>query len=187
MTPSSADIIVYWGFGEVVDPDVRKPLVIPAWCDPQARNYRLSWADILIGVLIVDHERFVFATPKAVVINAPRPESALEWLRGKAFGMIPRFDLATPHGTFRLYLSRPSTSAPLFGEHAAVDTSEKVAQAGDALGSLVGIFSQAGSVFQIADMVKQAIEAGADYKEVRQGHAAARALRARLEPPAQEH
>ncbi len=95
----------------VVDQVVRKPLVIPAWCDPQARNYRLPWADTLIGVLIVDDERFVFVTPKAVVINASRRESALEWLRGKAFGMIPRFDLVTPHGTFRLYLSRPSSIA----------------------------------------------------------------------------
>jgi hypothetical protein len=86
----------------------REPLVIPAWCDPKARNYRLSWADILVGLLIVDDHRFVFATPKGVIFDAPRPESALEWLRGKGFGMIPRFDLVTPHGTFRLYLSRPS-------------------------------------------------------------------------------
>ena len=174
------------GFGEVVEQDLRKPLVIPAWCDPQARNYRLSWADTLIGVLIVDDEQFVFVTPKAVVINASRRESALEWLRGKAFGMIPRFDLVTPHGTFRLYMSRPSTTAPLFGKHAAVDTSEKIAQTGDALGSLAGIFSQAGSVFQIAELVNQAIEAAADYKEVRQGRAAARALSARLKPPVKE-
>jgi hypothetical protein len=58
-------------------------------------------------------------------------------------------------------LSRPSTTAPLFGKHAAVNISEKIAQAGDALGSLAGIFPQAGSVFQMADLVNRAIEAAA--------------------------
>ena len=38
------------------------PLVVAAWCDPQARAYRLSWADVLIGLLIVGNDRIVFAT-----------------------------------------------------------------------------------------------------------------------------
>lgn len=94
----------------------RQPLIMPAWCDPESRTYRLSWADILVGLLMVDDERLVFATPSGVRFNAMRSKSSLEWRRGKGFGMIPRFDLSTPQGSFRLYLSRPSTTAPLYRE-----------------------------------------------------------------------
>jgi len=45
---------------------------VAAWCDPQARTYRLSWADVLIGLLIVGDDRIVFVTPDRVVVNAPR-------------------------------------------------------------------------------------------------------------------
>ena len=78
--------------------DATEPLVVPAWCDPESRNYRMSWADTLVGLLMIDDERFVFATPKGVTFNVPRLESTLEWRRGKGFGMIPRIDLSTPQG-----------------------------------------------------------------------------------------
>jgi hypothetical protein len=84
-----------------------QPLAVAAWCDPQARTYRLSLADVLIGLLIVGDDRIVFATADRVVVNAPREESAVEWRRGKGFGMIPTLDLVTREGRFRLYLSRP--------------------------------------------------------------------------------
>ena len=92
------------------------PLAVAAWCDPRVRTYRLSWADVLIGVLIFGDDRIVFATPDRVVVNARRAESAVEWRRGKGFGMIPTLDLVTRESHFRLYLSRPSTTAPLFGD-----------------------------------------------------------------------
>jgi hypothetical protein len=153
------------------------PLAVAAWCDPQARAYRLSWADVLIGLLIVGDDRIVFATPDRVVVNAPRVESAVQWRRGKGFGMIPTLDLVTQEGRFRLYLSRPSTTAPLFGTHAAGEIGGTLAGMGDALGSLTGVLSVAGGV---AGIVGNAMSAGADFREMRQGREAARALRARL-------
>jgi len=76
--------------------DVSDPLVVPAWwIDPQSPKFR---RDILVGLLMVDDERFVFATPSGVKFNAPRSEARLEWRRGKGFGMIPRIDLSTPQG-----------------------------------------------------------------------------------------
>jgi len=156
------------------------PLAVAAWCDPQARAYRLSWADVLIGVLIVGDDRIVFATPGLVVVNVPRSEAAVEWRRGKGFGMIPTLDLVTREGRFRLYLSRPSTTAPLFGEHAAGEIGDTLAQLGGALGTLAGVLSIAGGV---AGIVGNALSAGADFREVRQGREAARALRVRLGHP----
>jgi hypothetical protein len=38
------------------------PLAVAAWCDPQARTYRLSWAEVLIGLLIAGDDRIVFVT-----------------------------------------------------------------------------------------------------------------------------
>ena len=103
------------------------PLAVAAWCDPQARTYRLSWADVLIGLLIAGDDRIVFVTTDRVVVTAPLAESAVEWRRGKGFGMIPTFDLVTREGRFRFYLSRPSTTAPLFGKHAAGEIGDKLA------------------------------------------------------------
>ena len=157
------------------------PLVVAAWCDPQARAYRMSWADVLIGLLIVGDDRIVFVTPDEVVVNAPRAASAVEWRRGKGFGMIPTLDLVTREDRFRLYLSRPSTTAPLFGKHAAGEMGDKLAQLGDALGSLAGVLSVGGGV---AGIVGNALSAGADVREMRQGREAASALRARLAQPA---
>jgi hypothetical protein len=95
--------------------------------------------------------------------------------------MIPTLDLVTREGRFRLYLSRPSTTAPLFGKHAAGEIGDKLAGMGDALGSLTGVLSVAGGV---AGIVGNAMSAGADFREMRQGREAARALRARLGQPA---
>ncbi len=114
--------------------EAREPLAVPAWCDPQSRTYRLSWADILVGLLVVDDERFVFATPAGVVFNALRSESTLAWRRGKGFGMIPRFDLLTPQGSFRLYLSRPSTTAPLYGPSTLAEVGEKLSDPNPQIG-----------------------------------------------------
>jgi hypothetical protein len=161
------------------------PLVVPAWCDPQVRNYRLSWADILVGLLVADDERFVFATPAGVVFNAPRSQSMLAWRRGKAFGMIPRFDLSTVQGSFRLYLSRPSTTAPLYRPGTAAEVGEKLAEAGDTLGGLLDLVTKFGGIVQLAGAVGQFMEARADYREMRQGRAAARALRAKISAPPQ--
>ena len=157
------------------------PLVVAAWCDPQARAYRLSWADVLVGLLIVGDDRIVFATPGRVVVNALRAESAVEWRRGKGLGMIPTLDLVTREGRFRLYLSRPSTTAPLFGEHAAGEIGDALAQVGGAFSALAGVLSVAGGMAAIAG---SALSAGADFREMRQGREAARALRARLGQPA---
>jgi hypothetical protein len=157
--------------------DGQAPLAVAAWCDPQARNYRLSWADVLIGLLIVDNDRIVFATPGQVVVNAPQAESAVEWRRGKGFGMIPTLDLVTREGRFRLYLSRPSTTAPLFGKHAAAEIGDTLNQMSDAAGALTGVLSTVGGV---AGIVGNALSAAADFREMRHGREAARALRARL-------
>jgi hypothetical protein len=153
----------------VMSTQVAGPLTVPAWCDPQSRTYRLSWADILVGLLVVDDERFVFATPAGVVFNALRSESVLTWRRGKAFGMIPQFDLSTPHGSFRLYLSRPSTTAPLYGKSTLAEVGEKLSEAGDALGSLLDLLTKFGGVVQLAGAAGDFMEARADYREMRQG------------------
>lgn len=134
--------------------NVSEPLTVPAWCDPESRNYRLSWQDILVGLLVVDDERFVFATPSGVKFSALRSESRLQWRRGKGFGMIPQFDLMTPHGSFRFYLSRPSTTAPLYDPNVT------------GLRGVVGVMSGA-----------------EDFRQVRQGRDAARALREKLGSP----
>jgi hypothetical protein len=160
--------------------DVGEPLVVPAWCDPESRNYRLSWADTLVGLLMIDDERIVFATPSGVKFNALRPESTLEWRRGKGFGMIPRFDLLTPQGSFRLYLSRPSTTAPLYGPSTVAEVGEQLSRAGDVLGALFG------SLFPLIGGVGEFMLAREDYRQLRQGRDAAGALRARISSPPHE-
>jgi hypothetical protein len=155
--------------------DVTGPLVAPAWCDPESRNYRMSWADTLVGLLMIDEERLVFATPSGVTFNVPRSASTLEWRRGKGFGMIPRFDLSTPAGSFRLYLSRPSTSAPLYSETVAAEVGEQLSTAGDAFGALFD-----GGVLPLVGVVGNIMSAQADFREMRRGRAAARALRAKV-------
>lgn len=80
----------------------------------------------------------------------------------------------------RPMLSRPSTTAPLFGKHAAGEIGDNLAGMGDALGSLTGVLSVAGGV---AGIVGNAMSAEADFREMRQGREAARALRARLSQP----
>lgn len=157
--------------------EVTKPLVVPAWCDPESRNYRLSWADTLVGLLMIDDERFVFATPSKVMFNVPRSESTLEWRRGKGFGMIPRFDLSTPAGSFRLYLSRPSTTAPLYNDTVAAKVGEQLSAAGDVLDATVGGF------LPLIGVVGDVMSAQADFRELRQGRAAASALRAKISLP----
>jgi hypothetical protein len=146
---------------------VTGPLVVPAWCDPESRNYRLSRADALVGLLMIDDERFVFATPSGVTFNVPRSESTLEWRRGKGFGMIPRLDLSTPAGSFRLYLSRPSTSAPLYSQTVAAEVGEQLSTAGDALGALFD-----GGVLPLVGVVGNIMSAQADFREMRRGRAA---------------
>ena len=42
--------------------------------------------------------------------------------------MIPTLELVTREARFRLYLRRPSTTAPLFGTHAAGEIGEKLAE-----------------------------------------------------------
>ena len=158
--------------------DAAGPLLVPTWCDPESRNYRMSWADTLVGLLMTDDERFVFATPSGVTFNVPRSESTLEWRRGKGFGMIPRFDLATPAGSFRLYLSRPSTTAPLYSETVAAKVGEQLSAAGDALGALFE-----GGDLPLVGVVGNIVSAQADLRELRQGRAAASALRARISSP----
>ena len=148
------------------------------------RTYRLSWADILVGLLVADDERFVFATPAGVVFNALRSQSMLAWRRGKAFGMIPRFDLSTVQGSFRLYLSRPSATAPMYRPATAAEVGEKLA-GGDTLGGLLDLVTKFGGIVQLAGAVGQFPEARADYREIRQGHAAARALRAKISAQSQ--
>lgn len=162
--------------------DASGPLAVPAWCDPQSRTYRLSRADILVGLLVVDDERFVFVTPSRVVFNALRSESALKWHRGRAFGMIPRFDLSTRQGSFRLYLSRPSTTAPLFGPSTLPDVGEQLSQVGDTLGTVFEGLTLFSGVFQLGSATGQTMSAWADFREQRQGRAAASALRARTSP-----
>jgi hypothetical protein len=162
--------------------DASGPLAVPAWCDPQSRTYRLSRADILVGLLVVDDERFVFVTPSRVVFNALRSESTLKWHRGRAFGMIPRFDLSTRQGSFRLYLSRPSTTAPLFGPSTLPDVGEQLSQAGDTLGTALEGLTLLSGVFQLGSAAGQIMSAWADFREQRQGRAAASALRARTNP-----
>jgi len=146
------------------------------------RNYRLSWAKTLVGLLTIDDERFVFATPSGVTFNVPRSESTLEWRRGKGFGMIPRFDLSTPAGSFRLYLSRPSTSAPLYSETIAAKAGEQLSAAGDALSALFD-----GGALPLVGVVGNIMSARADFREQRQGRASARALRARISSPPRAH
>jgi hypothetical protein len=165
--------------------------VVPAWCDPESRNYRLSWHDTLIGLLVVDDERFIFATPSGVKFNVPRSESSLEWRRGKAFGMIPRFDLLTPQGSFRLYLSRPSTTAPLYNPSVAAQVADALNNVGGALNnlsSLVGIFflgvaHAISGVGAVASITADVMSAREDYRAVRQGRAAARALSLKISSP----
>jgi hypothetical protein len=161
-----------------LDAEVGKPpLAVAAWCDPQAKTYRLSWADVLIGLLIVDNDRLIFATPDQVVINTSQGESAIEWRRGKGFGMIPTFDLVTRDGRLRLYLSRPSTTAPLFGKQAAAEIGDRLLQISEVADPLTGLLSTVGGV---AGLVGNALSAVADYREMRHGREAARALRDRL-------
>jgi hypothetical protein len=157
--------------------DVTEPLVVPAWCDPESRNYRMSWADTLVGLLMINDERLVFATPSAVTFNVPRSESTLEWRRGKGFGMIPRFDLSTPAGSFRLYLSRPSTTAPLYSDTIAAKIGEQLSTAGDVLDALFG------GVLPLVGVAGEVMTGQADLRELRQGRAAASALRARISSP----
>jgi hypothetical protein len=162
--------------------DASGPLAVPAWCDPQSHTNRLSRADILVGLLVVDDERFVFVTPSRVVFNALRSESALKWHRGRAFGMIPRFDLSTRQGSFRLYLSRPATTAPPFGPSTLPDVGEQLSQAGDTLGTALEGLTLFSGVFQLGSAAGQIMSAWAAFREQRQGRAAASALRARTSP-----
>jgi len=171
--------------GVVMGAGAAQPLVVPAWCDPQVRTHRLSWAGILVGLLVADDERFVFATPAGVVFNALRSQSMLAWRRGKAFGMIPRFDLSTVQGSFRVYLSRPSATAPLYRPGTAAQAGEQLAQAGGTLGGLPDLVTKSGGIVQLAGAAGQFMEGRAGYREIRQGHAAARALRAKISAPSQ--
>lgn len=51
------------GLGAVMGAEAgQPPLAVAAWCDPQARTYRLSWAEVLIGLLIAGDDRIVFVT-----------------------------------------------------------------------------------------------------------------------------
>ena len=171
--------------------NVDGPFVVPAWCDPESRNYRLSWHDTLVGLLVVGDERFVFATPSGVKFNVPRSESSFEWRRGKAFGMIPRFDLLTPQGSFRLYLSRPSTTAPLYNPSVAAEVADALNNVGDALNNLsnlagiffLGVAHAIAGVGAVASITANVMSAREDYLAVRQGRAAARALSLKISSP----
>ncbi|MCA2215370.1 WD40 repeat domain-containing protein [Jidongwangia harbinensis] len=89
------------------------PLVVPAWYDPSARRFRVSWADTRAGRLSVDADRFLFATDTGVVFDVPRAATGVRWLRSRRG--VPGLDLAAPERTYRLYLGRPAGSAPTAG------------------------------------------------------------------------
>lgn len=69
----------------------------------------------------------------------------------------------------------------MFGKHAAGEIGDQLARMGDALGSLTGVSSVVGGM---AGIVGSALPSGADFREMRNGREAARALRARLGQPA---
>jgi WD40 repeat protein len=83
---------------------VGDPLVVPAWYDPAARRFRLSWSDTRPGRLTVDADRFLFAGESGVVFDVPRAGTSVRWGRH-------RFDLVTPGHTYRIHLRRPGAGA----------------------------------------------------------------------------
>jgi hypothetical protein len=92
---------------------VGDPLVVPAWYDPAARRFRLSWSDTRPGRLTVDADRFLFATGADVVFDVPRAGTTVRWRRDG-------LDLVTPDRAYRLHLGRPGRgAAPIDGESPA--------------------------------------------------------------------
>jgi hypothetical protein len=157
--------------------DVSDPLVVPAWwIDPQSPKFR---RDILVGLLMVDDERFIFATPSGVNFNAPRSEARLEWRRGMGFGMIPRLDLSTPQGSFRLCLSPPYTGAPPYGRHIAAEAGEQLSQAGASSAAVPQRWHIAAEALSNAPLIGVVFE----FRQIRRGRDAARALRAKISSP----
>jgi hypothetical protein len=157
--------------------DVRDPLVVPAWwIDPQSPKFR---RDVQVGLLMVDDERFVFATPSGVKFSAPRSEARLEWRQGKGFGMIPRFDLSTPQGSFELCLSPPWTGAPPYGRRIAAEAGEQLSQVGASPATVPQHWHIAAEALSDAPLIGGVIE----FRQVRRGRDAARALRAKMSSP----
>jgi hypothetical protein len=80
---------------------MRDPLVVPVRCEAPA----------VAGLLTVDDERIRFEAESGVVFDVPRGSAALAWLRDKGIRRVPRCDVETPEGRFRLSFSRPARPA----------------------------------------------------------------------------
>jgi hypothetical protein len=173
----------------VMGADMRGPLVVAAWCDPQSRKSRWFREDTLVGLLMVDDERFTFATPSGVEFSALRSQARLDWRRRGGFWTIPRFDLFTPQGSFRLYLSLPAKTAPHFGKHVAAEAGEQLSRAGFQPaaapqhirgGELAELFADSAEVSPLLGLILAPIGAVIGVRVFRRDRDAARALRAKM-------
>jgi hypothetical protein len=119
-------------------------LVVPAWCDPDRRRVRWNWDKCWIGLLYVDHESLEYATADGLMISALLHDVTVQWKGGSAIS-AHRFDLYLPGHAYRFYLSRPTTTAPVFSPKLADQIGDGLATAGGIgqLGNAVGIFSNA--------------------------------------------
>jgi len=137
----SREFTVTWG----LEMKQLKPVVAPAWCDPEHRNLRYSWHAVLVGVLYVDERQLNFFAPSGPEVHVVRGECGLQWRRGKGFGLIPSFDLQTAGDTYRFYMSRPWTTAPLFDPRILAQIGEKMSTVGD-IGALAGAVGMLGAL-----------------------------------------
>ncbi|KAA0935508.1 WD40 repeat domain-containing protein [Streptomyces apricus] len=148
------------------------PLVLLAWCDPERRHVRWSWAGIWVGLLVVDQHRLVYHADGAEKFSAPMAQARFVW-RGSSKMTAARFDLHLPEAVFRLYLSPPSTTAPQpdpsLMDHigGALDRISAVSLLGGTLGTL----GDASGVLDNALSLPGAVT------QLRSGHRAAEELR----------
>jgi hypothetical protein len=138
-------------------------LVIPAWCDPKRRTVRWSWHDTWVGLLCVDDDEIVYWTAGGATLAATRADSRIDWLRG-GWALGNRFDLHTPDGSFRCYLSRPANTAPTLtrsvwqriGAHLSTSgqisglLNNPLVDLGDVVGGITAVGQGAGTLADIA-------------------------------------
>jgi hypothetical protein len=86
----------------------------PAWCDPQRRNVIWNWTNVLVGVLQLDTERFVFVSTTGEAIETAREDASIEWRREESKWRTATFDLHAKAQSYRFYLSQPARAAPAF-------------------------------------------------------------------------
>jgi hypothetical protein len=157
-------------------------LVIPAWCDPDRRRVRWNWEKCWIGLLYVDHGSLAYATADGVMISASLQDVTVEWRGGSAVSGY-RFDLHVPGHSYRFYLSRPTTTAPVFNQRLVDQIGDGLSTAGNLgqLGNVVGIFGNAiGNLGAASGVLGELLQVPGAIADQRRGRRNAEALRAHL-------